>query len=90
MNVKVEYDGEYPNLCSGQLFITINNTRWKFPSFCLSSGGGVSFGDNYDESVWDGEWTISSYPDNFPEELKQIAEDAVNSEITHGCCGGCV
>jgi len=90
MSIKVQYDGSYPNLCSGKLILTIDNKRWVFPDYCLSSGGSVSFDEDWQEDVTSGPWAISEWPEGFPEDLKEAAEDAVNAEIDWGCCGGCI
>jgi len=87
---KLSYDGQYPNLCSGTLIVTIGSTEWVFPSHCLSSGGRVTFDENWSENVEQGEWTINQWPEGFPENLKYIVEQKVNEEIPWGCCGGCV
>lgn len=88
-NIIVEYNGEYPNLCAGNLILTIDGTRWEFPDFCLTSGGLISYSGAYDE-VERGEWYISEWPENFPDELKEAANTAVNLQVPHGCCGGCI
>ena len=90
MEIKIKYDGAYPNLCSGNLVVTIDGKEWQLPPYCLSSGGGVWFTEDWDENVDEGEWSISSWPEGFPEKLKTAVEDAVNSQVEHGCCGGCV
>jgi hypothetical protein len=89
-NIKIKYDGSYPNLCSGTLKVTIGSTKWVFPSHCLSSGGYVHFDDDWNEDVGEGPWTICQWPKGFPEEYKERVIDAVNSKITWGCCGGCI
>ena len=86
----VSYNGAYPNLCSGQLVLAIDGVPVTFPSYCLSSGGCVSFDDDLNENISEGEWDISNYPKDFPEELKREAVALVNENIEHGCCGGCV
>ena len=88
MDIKIEYDGEYPNLCSGHLVVIIDGRRWD--GFHLSSGGSVSFTDEWDEVVEEGDWDITDWPEGFPEHLKASVLEAFNSEIPHGCCGGCV
>lgn len=86
----VSYDGNYPNLCSGQLVLAIDGNNVVFPKYCLSSGGGVFFDNDWQEEVTQGEWTISEFPKDFPEEMKELAVDIVNENIPFGCCGGCV
>lgn len=86
----VSYDGDYPNLCRGQLILAIDGVPIVFPSYCLSSGGSVSFDDNWSEEVEQGEWSIDEYPKGFPEELKEEAVCLVNMNIPLGCCGGCI
>jgi len=86
----VSYDGAYPNLCSGQLVLAIDGVSVVFPKYCLSSGGSVSFDDDWNEDVQQGEWDISDYPKDFPESLKRQAVALVNENIELGCCGGCV
>ena len=36
--IKIDYDGEYPNLCSGHLTVYIDDVKYNFPDYCLSSG----------------------------------------------------
>jgi hypothetical protein len=86
----VSYDGEYPNLCSGKLIMNLDGKDIEFPSHCLSSGGNVSFDDDWNEEVSEGEWSLTDFPENFPQELKLEAERLCNENIPYGCCGGCV
>jgi hypothetical protein len=92
MNIKIKYDGDYPNLCSGRLIVGIDDDLWDFGHHCLASGGGVSFDEQWQENVWSGPWTITKWPKDFPNNpwLRKAVEAAVNEQITHGCCGGCV
>jgi len=89
-NITISYDGSYPNLCSGTLIVYIDNKEWRFPSYCLESGGGVWFDDNKDEHVEHGRWTVSDWPDDFPDEYKKAVTNEINCNIKHGCCGGCI
>ena len=57
MSIEIDYDGEWPNLCSGRLIVTINGKQWEFPNYCLSSGGSVSFDKHYNETINYGPWT---------------------------------
>lgn len=86
----ISYDGKYPNLCSGKLIMALDGKKIVFPNHCLSSGGSVRFIKKWKEVVSIGEWGISTYPPDFPEELKGEAERLINIEIPPGCCGGCV
>lgn len=88
--IQVHYDGGFPNLCSGSLTVLIGKTEWEFPSFCLSSGGSVSFTPEWDEMVGRGPWSVSDWPPGFPEDMKGAVTDAINDSIPYGCCGGCV
>ena len=90
MKIKIEYDGEYPNLCRGHLFITIDGKKWDFGT-PLSSGGQCYFENGYKDSVvTKGRWEITKFPERFPQELKNLIEAEVNAEIPWGCCGGCL
>ena len=90
MDIKIDYDGNYPNLCSGDLIVTIDGKEWKFPKYCMVSGGSVWFDNDWGEHVTRGPWSIDKWPEDFPYEFKNKVIDAINDEIHHGCCGGCV
>lgn len=90
MNIKIEYDGAYPNLCSGKLVVFVDGKRWEFPKYCLTSHGGVWFDDDWGEHIDLGEWSVDKWPDKFPDNLKTIVEREINECIPHGCCGGCL
>jgi len=90
IKITIYYDGKYPNLCSGELIVILNDTPWEFGSHSLVSGGSVWFDDDWNDHVTSGEWTIDSWPKDFPEEYKIQTLGAVNSQIGWGCCGGCV
>jgi hypothetical protein len=84
----VSYDGDYPNLCSGKLIMSIDGANIEWPDASLSPGGTVSW-DDEDETVA-GDWAISRWPADFPEALKAEAVELVNDNVHHGCCGGCL
>jgi hypothetical protein len=88
--ILIEYSGAYPNLCSGKLVATIDGKRWEFPDGCMSPGGSEWIDDNLDRHVEKGPWSISDWPQGFPEELKDELTAAVNENVTWGICGGCV
>jgi hypothetical protein len=89
MNIKVKYNGQYPNLCSGKLIVYIDEKEYTFPSYCLSSGGQAWTNDDYTGTT-QGNWSITEWPDNFPEDMKRYVEFEVNEQIEKGCCGGCI
>ena len=39
---------------------------------------------------WDKRNSIIPYMKNFPEEFKEATLAAINEQIDHGCCGGCI
>jgi len=90
MDIKIEYDGTYPSLCSGKLVVTINGKRWDFPPYCLVSGGSVWFDEEGQEHVESGAWTVSDWPEGFLVGQRAAVVDAINAHIPMGCCGGCV
>ena len=61
-----------------------------FPSHCLHSGGSAGFDEEWNDHVEDGPWSISDWPEGFPESLKEKAEELVNENVSYGCCGGCL
>ena len=86
----VSYDGRYPNYCSGCLTIKVDGKEYKLESI-LCSGGRVWFGENWEEHVESGPWTIFTH--YLPEELRPRSleiEEVVNANVHPGCCGGCV
>lgn len=88
-DIKIDYNGAYPNLCSGKLIATIDGRKWVFPDYCMSPGGSVWFDDDWCKHVEQGPWSISGWPADFPKDLKAELTDAVNSQVTWGNCGGC-
>ena len=38
MNIRIEYDGEWPALCMGHLIVWIDDVKWDFGKYCLISG----------------------------------------------------
>lgn len=92
----ISYNGEYPNLCSGELIIKVNNKIYKF-DYLLESGGSVSFTDDWNSIVSCDLWKLSQrnkqlkelneiYGKTFEDDLLRI----VNKFVPLGCCGGCV
>jgi hypothetical protein len=86
----VSYDGRYPSLCSGKLVLDLDGRRVEFPNHCLVSGGSVYQDDDGGYTTSEGEWSISEWPEGFPEDLKTRACELVNENVMHGRCGGCI
>lgn len=83
----VSYNGRYPNLCSGILVLRIDGEEIAFDD-ALTSGGCVSFSDDWDEYIGYGPWVV-----NVPEKYRALADkisECVNENVEWGCCGGCV
>ena len=98
----VSYSGEYPNLCSGILILNIDGEEVKFGSSYLDKGskmyesfwssGGRCVRNGYSESYVDhGDWEINidALPDKYKKYASEI-DDVFNSNVRHGCCGGCL
>lgn len=90
MEIKIEYNGVYPNLCGGSLTVYVNGKKYHFADYCLRSGGLVSFDDKWDEQVSIGKWSVRKWPEDMPDDIKDAVLDAINENIPYGCCGGCV
>ncbi len=88
--MKIEYNGSYPNLCAGTLYVTVKKKRWEFPEYCLHSGGGFRFGEDYEEIIEPGPWSINEWPKGFPNKYKYDVIRQINKDIPWGCCGGCI
>lgn len=93
----INYTGRYPNLCSGILTLEIDGVEytfgssWKEPKSDFEkfwySGGGIT----KDYEAYDGEWQIDV--DDLPEQFRKYAteiDDVFNSNVSWGCCGGCI
>jgi hypothetical protein len=50
MDIRIEYDGEWPVLCFGHLIVYIDDVKWDFGSHSLSSGGAVLRDDDW--NMW--------------------------------------
>lgn len=90
-NVKfVSYTGKYPSLCCGELTLNIDGKDYTWKDGLISSGGSV-YVDGAEEAITYGEWTI--HVDEIPDEIKKYAHEidkVINTNIEHGCCGGCL
>jgi hypothetical protein len=83
----VSYGGDYPCLCVGTLVLAIDGELVSLEN-CLSSGGSVTFDDDWNEEITEGEWSVD-VPEEY-EHLKDEITSLVNSNVPFGCCGGCI
>jgi len=86
-DIKVTYDGEFPNACRGELTISINGDIIYQKKSCTRSTGGVSFDEDMCETIHSGDldW---DHAQHFTQEIQDAVEEVL-SEISV-CCGGCV
>lgn len=86
----ISYNGAYPCLCFGTLVIEVDGERYELGDI-LQSGGSVSFDEDLEAIVTQGEWVICEH--SLPDELKSLKweiENVVNENVPYGCCGGCI
>ena len=98
----VDYTGEFPCLCSGEVTLKIDGQVVRFvkdkceseesgkPYLSLTSGGRCYFDDEWNDHVEYGPWSIDLDP-RYAELEDEIFEVInINSNIPWGCCGGCL
>ena len=90
----INYDGKWPNLCSGRLNVMLGGKLYKFGSNVIRSGGSCRCEFNTNENyVTKGEWHWSGglkVPVGFPKERLPELLMLINDKVPHGCCGGCI
>lgn len=74
----VSYDGDYPNLCSGILKLRIDGKVVEFPRYCMVSGGGAYFDDNWDSYIVYGPWTVK-VPEEFAPLRSELSESSTRT-----------
>jgi len=88
----VSYDGEWPNLCSGELVLLIDGNMVSCGR-CLSSGGNVTHDEEWNFTVTSGDWDVD-FDDfqhlNLTDNEKRLITALVNENVPQGCCGGCI
>lgn len=87
--IHVEYDGDYPNTCSGTLTIRKDGVKIYSKQFCCHSTGSVWFDDDWNEHVEEGTlmWEECE-AEKFPSDIQEAVADKLSGY--HVCCGGCV
>ena len=92
MDIKIKYDGEWPNLCRGHLIVCIDDVEWDFGGYSLKSGGEIQRDEEWNMWATEGPWDIWDWPEGFPKDeyLRLNVLEAVNTSIPFGCCGGCI
>ncbi len=99
--IKVEYTGDWPNMCSGDLIVYRNNEIiYRTDKYSFRSTASVGFlGENYTEPyVGSGElkWNDEDYDKfskwaiNQEDSQEIIAEVNKMLESVEVCCGGCL
>ena len=99
----VSYSGEYPSLCMGVLVLSVDGVEHSFGRGCefprfWSSGGCVSFSDDWEEEVDEGEWCMAvlcsderaQFEEAFGQDFFSVALAVMSEHVEWGCCGGCV
>lgn len=86
-NIVVEYDGKYPNTCSGTLKITVDGEVIYNKDFCCYSTGSVWFDEQWGEHVEDGE-LIWGDANKFDSEIQEAVVAVLSG--CNVCCGGCI
>lgn len=87
----ISYTGEYPNLCSGVLTVSIEGKIVALPKYSCNSGGSVWFDNDWCENIEEGPWSIDD--DDIPGEYLEYKDEIIacmNENVPYGCCGGCV
>ena len=86
LDIKVTYDGEYPNTCSGTLIIKVDGKEIYNKKYCCHSTGSISCDDNdytanSGELIWDD-------ADEYIAEIQEAVRNVLCG--CNVCCGGCI
>ena len=87
--IEVEYDGAYPNTCSGTLTVRVNGKEVYKQSGCCSSSGRVWFDEEWGSHIDNGTLTWDEdEASQFDDEIRESVRDLLATfEV---CCGGCI
>jgi len=99
-DIKVKYDGSYPNACGGILrVIKAGNVIFETKEYSFRSTGSVSFTEEWEEIItpgilkWndDDEYTrFLNFTNTHPNKYYILSEVETIMESIDVCCGGCV
>lgn len=88
----IDYTGRWPTLCFGVLTYSVDDVEFKVSS-PYTSGGSVSFSDDYSEShIAHSEWQECENEDlqHLSKEEREELLRQFNLVVDYGCCGGCI
>ena len=86
----LSYDGSYPSLCTGALFVLVDGEAKKVNGF-LFSGGKVCWTECFSKKHLEkGAWEVSFCGEFFTKEEQGRINKLVNDKVPLGCCGGCL
>jgi len=87
--IKVTYDGEYPNTCSGTLTIHDDDELIYNKQYCCTSTGSAYFDKDGNDHIDSGEllWNEDE-AEKFSDEIQSIVKDVLSDFYV--CCGGCL
>lgn len=91
----VKIDGKmisFGSYCLGKKGKTKDRGVPNYPSF-WTSGGSVTFDEDWSEDVEEGPWKVSIWEDGWNDDMKKLLPELIrifNEHVPWGCCGGCV
>lgn len=88
--VKIEYNGAWPNMCSGYLKIWLDDELFYEKKYVCESSGSTGFNESFTESfITSGRLTWKKSEAKL---WPSYIVDAVNDELSkfEVCCGGCL
>lgn len=87
--ITVEYNGRYPNACSGKLTIKLEGREIYSKSMVCYRTGSVSFDEEWNAHIEEGTlYWEKEERDQFSKEIQEKVEDALSCVSVP--CGGCI
>ena len=86
-----KFGHDYSNYHLG-VFTDEDQDKPNYPSF-WSSGGYTAFDSDWNEDVGSGPWEYNEDLNDYPEFTPELIEELMyifNSNVSFGCCGGCI